>query len=285
MGKKSFFNGNREPNTFIGGLGAVVTTPSALASRLSLLSGQIHNFKIDANNNISCYIGRNYSSITNAFGINPYQNNLFYYIDLDGKFTTLAAGTFNNATNPGFNKVVIIPGTTSCLRSFSGGGAGTRNKWDFICAPRLQPIGASATTSDNAFSWADYTGKVFVPVFNQTSNAGAPDPDIAAAISSGIGAAISYSTNTDAPGIVTGISTVTKDTVSITIDWTPVTHTNAIQYYAIFANGVYKGRPSTGSYVITGLTTATTYEIKILAIDNMGNSSPKFSDIYVETTL
>tara|TARA_R110000772_G_scaffold62137_1_gene139622 strand:+ start:26254 stop:27132 length:879 start_codon:yes stop_codon:yes gene_type:complete len=291
MGKKSLFKA-RGVNTFIGAMGAVVTTPTALAARLSIVSGNIHNFSIDANNNISCYIGRNYSSINNAFAVDPYQNNLTYYIDMDGRFTSMSAGNcFNNATNPAWHKVLVLPGLVSCARSFSGGGAGTRNKHQLIAAPKLTPIGASGTTSDNAFSWTDYFGYVYVDSSNQTSNGGAPDPDIAAAISTGtaggsmtISAAIKYATNLDKPGIVTGISTVLKTATTIEIDWTALTHTNVIDYYLIFVDGEFIAKPTAGPYTITGLVTATTYQIKILAIDEMGNASPYFSNIYTETT-
>ena len=285
MRKKPFFNGPTEPNTFIGGLGAVVTTPTALASRLSIESYHIKNFQIDSNNNISCYIGRSYSTITNSFGINPYQNNLFYWIDLDGKLTFANSGTFNNATNPTFNKIVVLPGLANCVNPFSGGGAGTRNKWNIICTPILQPIGVSATTSSNAYSWADYVGKVYVPIFNQTSNAGSPDPDIASAISSGIGAAIKYGTNTDKPNKVTGLYTVSATTSSIRIAWDAVSHTNNIDYYILFRDGVFVNSSNTTSRNVTGLASGTTYEFKVLVVDEMGNTSKKFSDIYSGTTL
>ena len=71
--KRHFFRRHTVPpvNTFIGAVGATsVTSPADLAAKLSIVSGRIHNFSIDANNNVSCYIGRDYTMNASAFSLN-----------------------------------------------------------------------------------------------------------------------------------------------------------------------------------------------------------------------
>ena len=282
--KKPFFNGNRPPNTFIGGVGAsIITNTTQLAAKLSIQSYHIKNFKIDTNNNVSCYIGRNYTMNASAFVNN---NNITYYFDLDGKCTYLNTQAFHNVTNSTVHQIIIFPNVTGCNAALvSGGGAGTRGKINIACLPKLEPIGVSGTTSQNNFSWCDFFGNVYVNSANQTNNAGSPDADISSAISSNIGTWIRYSSNSDSPSGATGIYTVSATTSSIHIGWNAVSHSNAIDYYALFRDGVFVSANNTTSRNVTGLTSGTTYEFKVLVIDEMGNSSKKFSNVYSGTTL
>jgi len=284
MRKKPFFNGNPLPNTFIGGVGASsVTSTTALASKLSILSHQIKNFKIDNNNNVSCYINRNYSINSTAWSTDSI---ITYYIDIGGNCTYLNTFAFQNAFNPATRKTLVFPNVTGCDdRIVSGGGAGTRNKLGIICLPQLEPIGGSGTTNDNNFSWADFFYNVYVHSGNTINNAGGVDADISSPISSNIGTYIKYSDNLDKPSGATGLYTVSATTSSIELAWNSVTHTNIIDYYVVFGDGVIKGTPnSSTSLNVTGLSSGTTYEFKILVIDEMGNNS-NFSNVYSGSTL
>lgn len=76
------------PNTFIGGVGATINTPTLLLNTLSssgLSLSNITNFQIDGSNNISCNINISYQ-INNTL---PFQGNtsITYFIDLEGKVT------------------------------------------------------------------------------------------------------------------------------------------------------------------------------------------------------
>ena len=146
--KKPFFDGPTPPNLFVGGKGGVITTPAGLAAKLSIQRYHIKNFQIDSNNNISCYIGRNYS-MNGAAWLND--NGITYYIDLDGRCTSLGSQAFHNTSNSSVYQTVILPGVTSNSGSqcFGGGGAGTRNKFNLVCVPKLEPIGVTGTTSNN----------------------------------------------------------------------------------------------------------------------------------------
>ena len=239
MRKKPFFNGPDAPNTFIGGVGASsVTSANALAGKLSLSRWHIKNFQIDSNNNVSCYINRNYSINSMAF-FND--NNIRYYIDEGSNCTRLNTSAFHNVNNLSFGRVLIFPNVTSTnSRAVSGGGAGTRSKVELMCTPRLTPIGSSGTTSDNTYSWADFFGKVYVDSSNETINGGSPDPDIASAISSAIASNIVYITNTNPPTGATGMYTISATTTSIDLGWGAVTHTNTIDYILYSLMGYIK---------------------------------------------
>jgi hypothetical protein len=276
------FREPREPNTFIGGVGAAyITSATALASKLSIVSGYIHNFKIDSNNNISCYIGRNYNILSRAF----YRRSEFsYYIDIDGKCQYIGNESFHNPFGPAISKILIFPNLTSCgTRVISGGGAGTRNTNGIICFPELEPVGTSGTVNDNCFSWADWSRYVYVDIGNQTNNSGGVEADISSAISSSIATWIKYSSNNNKPPIVTGVTTTDIGIDYINLSWTAVSHSNTIDYYIVIMNGIARVA-TTNSLNVTGLTSGTDYETKILAVDSMGNTN-KFSEIVTFTTL
>ncbi len=286
MRKKPFFSGNPPANTFIGAVGATSdTSASDLAAKLSLSRWHIKNFKIDANDNVSCHINRNYSINDSAFENN---NIITYYIDINGKCTHLTTECFHNNTNSSKFHVLVFPNVTSCGASISsGGGAGTRNKAGIMCFPKMEPIGITGTTSQNNFSWCDFNANVYVNDVCATNNAGGPDFDLVppvGAVSSAIATWVKYSSNTNSPSGTTGLYTISATTTSIELGWDAVTHTNAIDYYAVFRDGNLIGAPNTTSITASGLTSATTYEFKILTIDEMGNNS-KFSNIFTETTL
>lgn len=81
-----------EPNTFIGNMGDVVTSAYQMSLRIvSGRRGEVKNFQIDANNNISFYIGRDYELISAAFSTD---RQLTFYYDLDGRIKTIIGRTF-----------------------------------------------------------------------------------------------------------------------------------------------------------------------------------------------
>lgn len=279
----SNFRNYGEINTFIGGVGGVITTPALLAAKLSLSESDIYKFSIDSNNNISCNIDINYTVNGSAFSND---DNIRYYIDMRGKCTHLNSLAFHNVHNLSFGKILVFPNVTTISGNqvIGGGGAGTRNRFNHICLPKLEPIGTNGTTSNNHFSWTDYNTDVYVETGNQTNNSGGVDLDISGAISSNIASVIKYSSNSNIPPTVTSISTVGTTSSSINLSWTAVTHSNTIDHYLVFADGVYKGSTSGTFLNITGLSASTSYDFKILVIDAMGNTSI-FSEIYTESTV
>lgn len=73
--------GNKKPNTFIGAIGDIINTTELLAAKITAELRFVKNFKVDSNNNISFYIGVDYSFKTSAFD----GMAITYYIDVDNK--------------------------------------------------------------------------------------------------------------------------------------------------------------------------------------------------------
>lgn len=70
-----------EQNTYIGGVGATISTPASLvAVTTGLTVDNIQNFVVDVDNNVSCFIDVNY--VINA--ATSFPTSLTYFIDLDG---------------------------------------------------------------------------------------------------------------------------------------------------------------------------------------------------------
>lgn len=83
-------------NTVIGGVGASITTTSALASTLNLDVSRIDGFKIK-NNDIYCRIEGSYAMPTACFDGNS--DITFYDDSLEGKVLSLGIYNFRNCTN------------------------------------------------------------------------------------------------------------------------------------------------------------------------------------------
>jgi len=104
-----------------------------------------------------------------------------------------------------------------------------------------------------------------------TNNAGAPDGDLAYAISQG--ATVRYVANYTASSPVTTLSSGTIYNTAIQLNFTPPSSTNAIDYYEVYVNGVYnKTILGSGEYV-TGLSINTSYNLTIYVRDIFYNLS------------
>ncbi|WP_034039771.1 leucine-rich repeat protein [Wocania ichthyoenteri] len=83
-----------EPNTIIGGVGAIITTPQLLANRLSISSSSIYNFSV-IGNDVYCHIKENYDIILGGFNTNEGYNPTSY-IDTDKKCQNIGTQAFSN---------------------------------------------------------------------------------------------------------------------------------------------------------------------------------------------
>jgi len=71
------------PNLFIGGAGAsYISTPADLAALSTLTEEQIREFQVDLNDNVSCFVGSNYTASSNVYS----DNSVTYVIDVDGNW-------------------------------------------------------------------------------------------------------------------------------------------------------------------------------------------------------
>lgn len=265
-------NTSQEPNTFIGGIGSMVTSASDLASKTSLSVGDISLFNVDANNNVSCKIDINYT-INNS----PFGGLVTYYIDLNGRCTSIGDSALKSLVN----KVVVLPSLTSCTtQGFAGGGSGTRANYDIISLPILNPIGSTVGYNMN-FQYSNITN-LYVNNANATNNGGSPDGDLTD-VNATI-ANLNYSTNTTSPDAIDDLSVSDYGGASIHVEWTAPTSTNAVDFYLVFVNNAYVGFTQLTTYTVTLLDFNTSYDIRVVALDEMGNISP-FSNTVSQTTL
>jgi hypothetical protein len=116
-----------------------------------------------------------------------------------------------------------------------------------------------------------------------TNNAGAPDGDIAYAISQG--AIVRYVTNFTAPSSITNLTAGFVYGTAIQLNFTaPTGNTNAIEFYECYVNGVYKNTITASGQYITGLSVNTTYTIELKPVDIFYNKSTS-NLIAVTTTI
>lgn len=86
--------GKATPNTIIGGVGSVITTKSALATKLGISESIIQGFKI-VGSDIHCKITSNYSIGVNTFNSDV---NITSYLDFDGKCINVGQAAFSGST-------------------------------------------------------------------------------------------------------------------------------------------------------------------------------------------
>ncbi len=282
-----YIHSKKQPNTFIGGVGATITNRAQLASKLTgIVENDIKKFNVDANNNVSCYIGKDFGIQSNAFqgGSNA---GIRYFIDVDGRCKHLGNAAFSITESfNSFYKLFVFPGVeTSGTGCFAGGGSGTRSRQDIITMPKIQPIGVSPTTSSDNFINFRCTGNVYVNDYNATCDGGNPDPDLTETHNTVISSVVKYSDNFTTPEPLSNINFDLVGASFMKISWTDQAHSNSIDWQLMFLNGNYIGRVAGGveEYLFTGLTLNTEYEVKILTIDQSGNSS-LFSNGFKQTT-
>lgn len=286
------FGGLNAPNVFIGGVGATsVTSIAAFVTKTTgITAGNVSNFTIDSNNNVSLHVNASYGVANSAF-----QNDtaITYYIDLerctsvgdnslrsDAAVSILKFVYIKNAASIGIDSmssnenlmIVILPSVTN-IGSFVNSGLSFRfnNVLRIVCAPACASLGQ--TSGDNfIFTSSLNIEKVYVDDLLATNNAGSPDGDITY-LTGTVGASVGYATNLTPPDDITDLAVVDFGGSYIEVSWTAPTSTNAIDYYVVLVNNVFYSLITTTTEIIRGLEASSDYEIKVLVIDAMGNSS------------
>jgi len=259
-------------NTEIGGVASTISTPALLATKLGIDVSRITNFSI-VGSDIKCRITGSYGIPSDAFLSNT---SIIYYFDYEGLVTSMGYEVFKSST---ITKS-YFPNVTSTNTSVwtSGGGP----LMDYVYIPRCTNLGG--TVGDNACFVFYYRVKtIYADPSLATINGGAPDGDIAYAISQG--ATVRYVTNFTAPNPVTTLSAGTIYNTSVQLNFTPPSSTNAIDYYELYLNGILQAQRITASgQYITGLTPNTFYNIKLKAVDIFYNKSVVSNIVALSTT-
>lgn len=276
---------------YIGGVGGTITTATILATYLELDDASalnagtnldatdIANFSVDANNNIYGEILVDYRLGYQAFNINA---DITYFIDLDGGMASTNHNGFQACTSL---KYFYSP--SAAIRSNQTLGRNFRNiqtTFELIYAPADPVIGTAAATNNEEYDLLTTGIEIFAHPDAETNNGGGVEADIANAISQK-SAVVTYCSDTaSVPDAVSDLSgtNITSTTVDLTFS-TP-TSTNPILKYEVWVDGAFWDWITASGGTVSGLTTATNYNIQIKTADDQYNISV-LSNTYNFTTL
>jgi hypothetical protein len=258
------------PNTFIGGVASTISTPALLASKLAIDVSRITNFSI-VGSDIKCRITGSYAIPFNAFNTGE---AITYYDDQESIVTSAGEASFKNNNLKWVNlKSATLIGN-NCFEDVSG------NQRDFVYIPSCTSLGL--TSGNNSVFNSGYQTKIiYANPFLSTNNAGSEDGDLAYARSQG--SDIRFVTNFTAPNAVTTLTPGTIYNTAIQLNFTPPSSTNTIDYYEVYANGIFIQKITGSGEVVTGLNVNTNYNIFLKAIDVFYNKSITGNSISVST--
>lgn len=303
-----------EPNLFIGGLSATITSAADLATYLSCTEAQIGNFNI-IGDDLEAYISVPYTVNDEAFrnidityfkdtenctatGIRAFQRNSgsptikkFSAINLE----TLGGVAFFTSGNYDKLKIVHLPNCTEVV--YGGAPSFPYNCRITRLYLPLATTWGTTTANNNIFGYnATYTNLYAEPTM-ETINGGGVEGDIAF-LDSKTGSTVTYVSDFTPPGNITDLSAGTITSSSVVLNFTPPTSTNSLDFYEVWAydgtTQIYKHFPfveiTASGATITGLSPGTTYTIKLAACDiymnGSGlNASPSWSNEIEITTL
>jgi chitodextrinase len=282
-----YIHSKKLPNTFIGGVGATITNRAQLVAKLTgIVESDIKGFSIDANNNVSCYIGKDFGIAPSAFDINQ-SSHPTYFIHLGLYLKTVNERAFYTLNNSAQSRLRLFI-TAAELSIAPPGGVGNVfdqrfHRLEVFACPNCIWLGS--TTADNA-NFLNNRNNLWLyanPIL-ATIAGGNPDGDIVY-VEGGTNSVVKYSANFDAPQPISAVSFDVVGGTFLNISWSDQAHSNSIDWQLMFLNGNYIGRVAGGveEYQFTGLTPNTEYEVKILTIDQSGNSS-LFSKAFKQTT-
>ena len=299
------------PNTFIGGLALDITSPAVLATRLNGISeSDIRLFSIDGDN-VQFNIQKPYQIADDAFdSAQTTPEQLTYYIDADGFATSIKFETFRfQAVFGRFYFPALATFTSS--RSFRNILGSKHMRFEGLknmtLSSDLQHFNTNGKIFKrlylgNCLTFGNNTGNrnnfpnqtqgitVYFHASIETANAGNPIPDVGNVLA--VGGTVVYVDNYTAPSKVTDLSPSNVLSNSVQLDFTPPASTNALDFYEVFIDDgtenpvqiytVFDEISGTGG-VLSGLTSATTYKITIIACDEYWNRSLESNEIEITT--
>lgn len=276
---------------YIGGIGASVTTASDLALKLNTAKGStatafpydssnITTFSIDGNNNIYAELTEPYWVTINSFSTD---NDITYFIDLNGgciginQFSFQGAGT-TSKLKMFYSQTALIRGTTNTSRNFRNRTA----NFKLIYAPFDAQIGETQL-NNQAYDLLTTAIKIFANVGSETNNAGGVEGDIQNAITQK-SAVVTYVTDTvSIPNAVSDLSTASITATSVVLNFTAPSSVNAILQYEVWVNGAFWDWITASGGSVTGLTSATNYNIQIKTADIFYNISELSNNVNFTT--
>jgi len=259
-------------NTYIGGVASSISTPALLATKLAIDVSRITNFSI-VGSDIKCKITGSYAIPVGCFSANT---SIAYFYDNEGLVASLGSSSFYKAIN--LLSVSFKNATSVGNQSFDGDGVDMSIRT--IYTPSAINYGSSV--ANNTVFRDNYSGlKVYVSPSLSTCNSGNPDADLTFVISKG--AQVNYVSNNTVPTAVNTLSSSIVYDTAIQLTFTAPSSTNAIDYYEVYVDGIFKNNIySSGGYVM-GLPPSTFCLITIIAVDIFLNKSIASNSINVST--
>jgi len=276
------------PNLFIGGVASTINTPELLADKFqNYASGSafsvsnIQDFTI-VGDDIKCYIAVDYQlNNTNPFTSAQIGAILTYYYDFQ-RLKSMAS-SFSGQTNLKYLKLfgLINIGPTS-------GSLGNCNNLEILDFPNLITWNDNSsinkpeslkivnipkctilggTAGDNNLFYFTYLNfKIYANTYLQTNNSGGLEGDLVGFTN------ITWVLNETPPNPITDLSIGAVYGTSAQLNFTAPTG-NAIDYYEVYANGVYKNNIQGSGGYCKGLSLDTTYTFEVKPVDVYYNKS------------
>lgn len=282
-----------DPNTFIGGVGATsVTSAADLASLTSLSVGDIENFVVDAYNNVSCYIGVDWTFNTNAF--NPDSDiTYFYSSQLSVSLFGTNSGVFKNSTirtisSNSYDCYGYYLFNTSNLEygyfaeaTYLGGYRQFANIDNLkrLYLASITSTNSITTGSNSSFVNSTFNGTLYLP--NGYSSIGSLSTFASYATTAG--ATIKEITDFTLPTAASSLSIDTTGASYLELSFTAGTSVNTIDFYEVWVNDgggwqLWTDFDSTSGFIV-GLNVNTSYDIKVATCDEFWNGSGLNPDI------
>jgi hypothetical protein len=262
------------PNTFIGGVASTIPDSATLATKLNIPESEIKSFEV-VGNDIKAAVNVNYTLDQIQFG-----DDFAYYRDEDGKCLRLGResdGNFDTyiryAYGLYFPNAIYHGYFVSGNWTYNFRSSGARMR---LYMPKVLNWGAShgeEVRSDGTKifrqNFVDYNlWNIYVHPSMLTINNGGLEGDLAFAQSRG--ATIVGVDNFTKPANITDLSYTTNGT-DVTLNFTPPTSTNTLDFYQVYVNGFYKQEITGSGAVISGLSNGD--KITVYACDEYYNRS------------
>jgi hypothetical protein len=293
-------------NTFIGGVASAINTASLLATKLQISTSRITSFSV-VGNDIQCKIDGTYAMPNSAFEGLPNTNNnpgITFYNDIENLCISLGSNSFysnqqqmliteinfGGVINVGFSSFLGFP-SRSFIKKIILPQATTLNgskvisvlpDLELVYIPRCTILGESVGNNEIFFNSKLNGTAIYANPFLQTNNAGGVDGDLQFAISGG--AIVRYVTNFTAPNPITTLSAGAIYNTSIRLIFTVPSGANAIDYYEVYANGVFNNIITASGQYAKGLAINTSYNITLIAVDVFYNKSVVSNSLVVITS-
>ncbi|MDY0990262.1 fibronectin type III domain-containing protein [Flavobacterium sp. CFBP9031] len=257
-------------NTFIGGVGRTLNTPALLASKLGITANRITLFRVTGTN-VECAITGTFNL---SWTLRTYGCTYFESTQL------VSMGSLQEWTGENQLKRVIVPNMTYAKGATFYSNSGIRS---YYC-----PLATNIGEYDSSNIFVGIGGRTrtfeailpgFVLYCNPilaTANAGGPVADINTILSRG--GIVRYVTDFTKPESVTNLSVTSSYNTGFRLNFTPPYSLNGIDFYEVYANGIYQHDIKGPNDIVSGLEKNTNYNISIIAVDNFYNKS-SFSNI------